>query len=75
MPTIKWNTVSPEDIELYHSNTNNCLSKVYVNRSRILCVNINCKDDAHMAAIDHMYKEVVEAMKDSSECILYLILS
>ena len=43
---------------------------MYVNHSRILCDNINCKDAPHIAAIDYIFKEVVEAMKDSSEAIL-----
>ena len=70
MPTIKWYKVSPEEIELYHSNVNNYLSKVYVNYSLILCDNINYKDAARMAAIDYVYKDVVEVMKESSVFIL-----
>ena len=33
----------------------------------ILCDNINCSDQSHKAAIDNMYGDIINAMKDSAD--------
>ena len=67
---VNWESVTEEDIITYKENTISHLSKVHLNHNLILCDDIKCTDVSHTAAIDNMYREITDALKDSSEFLL-----
>ena len=64
--TISWDKLTMEDTELYSSLTEEYLGKIKLNHALILCDNPHCTDAAHIAAVDRMYNEIINALQDAS---------
>ena len=67
VPTGKWDQVGADDIGMYSKNVMEHLSSIKLTHALILCNNVTCNDRCHKAVINHMYAEVVSALKSSCE--------
>ena len=66
---VIWDNLNVQDIELYTENTKSNLANVFLNHSLLLCDDPSCTDITHIAAIDRLYHNIVEALLSSSESL------
>ena len=52
--SIKWDSMSKEDISLYRASTSTHLADVELNHELILCDDVNCKSVSHQNSINRM---------------------
>ena len=65
--SIKWDSLSVEQIASYKSLTELHLGEIKIDHSLILCDDPGCKDPAHVSAIEQFYGNIVNALKDASK--------
>ena len=69
-PTVRWQSMSKEDLARYLGITEAELSSVKLHHELLLCDNPNCDSTSHTQAIDSMYCSIVNALKASSEAFV-----
>ena len=66
---INWNKLTEEEISLYKERSASNLSQVHINHSLIQCKDTKCQDPEHIAAINTMYEQTTDALKEASLCV------
>lgn len=57
-----WDKISESQLKSYTESTHQELTKISTPQDVINCKNLNCKDPAHLAAIDKFYNDIVSTL-------------
>ncbi len=63
---IKWDRLNNDDITQYTTETENTLAAIPFDHNLALCDSLTCEDVSHIAAIDRLYANIIEALIDAS---------
>jgi exonuclease III len=63
---IKWGDLSQDEISNYRNCTEGCLKRVPIDHGLLLCNDANCKDPSHISAINRLYCNITDALKEAS---------
>jgi hypothetical protein len=61
--SLNWSKLSEADFSEYDVQSAKTLGNVHLNHSLILCRDASCKDPDHIAAIDTLYMQIIDALK------------
>ena len=67
---IDSSTVYGEVIVKYRNNTTTVLSNLVLDHDTLICTDITCTNKEHMASIDKMYTQIINALYDLSTFLL-----
>ena len=64
---VQWDKLSDNDIDKYRLLTDSNIKNVSINHSLLLCDDVNCKNHAHISAVDLLYKDIKCVLLDSAQ--------
>lgn len=67
---LNWSKMSAANIREYKKHTAVTLAGIQLNHALILCKDPTCKDPCHIAAIDTMYMQIIDALKTAEHEVL-----
>jgi hypothetical protein len=67
---VKWDKLSGDDIQKYMSTSDKLLQRIHIDHSLMLCMDSQCSDESHKAAIKRFHGEIVDCLTEASEQLL-----